>query len=188
MQRDFQATRNYDWEKKACATDYRTYLTDYEVLDLVRQICIDYKLEIFPKVRTGKGGFAWGRANCISLPSWAKNKMTVVHEMAHVVFFQKMKDYHKYAGHGPEYIRLLLNMYAKYLGKDLEELERSARLAGLVYSTQEKVPQPTGEYQKILSDRVKTLEESLSILPAEMLPIIQQSLEIARKELDSYAA
>lgn len=70
-------------------------------------------------VKPGRGtrrafGGAWG----ISLPLWARKAEVVIHEAAHTIHYRTIKcrvSPHQ-AGHGPEYVRILIHLVSTLYG------------------------------------------------------------------------
>jgi hypothetical protein len=114
-----------------------------EIEALVAKVCAAYQLKP-PEILPGNGR----RSACyqvfghsIKLPLWARNKHTVLHEVAHAVIVHKGSL--DYAHHGPEFARLFLDMLDRFGGvKNIRELRRLAKKMGVKFATSDKVPQP----------------------------------------------
>ena len=120
--------------------DNRERLTNIQCRRFIRKICQEVKITE-PRIALGtnrrhvpvatedereklkfKRDTAFGQAELIFLPRWAKTKQTICHEMAHVITDQKgMMD-----GHGPNFCGVYLHLVKKFVGLELyKQLEDS---------------------------------------------------------------
>lgn len=76
-----------------------------------------------PKVKHSRGTWAWGGSRWIKLPPWARDPKVVCHEAAHGL----VEGDH----HGPYYVRVYIELLARYCGKDRAGLLASAKEAGV---------------------------------------------------------
>ena len=76
-----------------------------------------------PKVRHSRGTWAWGGLNWIKLPPWARDPRVVCHEVGHALVYGDR--------HGPTYVRVYIELLARYCGADRTELAASAKEAGV---------------------------------------------------------
>lgn len=124
MPRDNQRSALYRWENRAfrdlAPHMAKAALTLDECDGLVRLIWRDYVPPEFPPPVTTDGRSrrtAFGNQFRVSLPRWARSYKMVCHEVAHSIICHRDHDWWKVAAaHGPEYARLLVEIYAHYLG------------------------------------------------------------------------
>lgn len=87
-----------------------------------------------PQVKELHGDFANGNRNEIGLPIWACNPFIILHELAHSMNVDVVES------HGPNFMRLLLDLRSRYLGCELVWCDPFARSFGLNISDQILVP------------------------------------------------
>ena len=138
--RDNQRVALYRWERVVMNTPKQRFIypenTDPMTLkqcqSLVNKVWKDYfpsKVKDTPIVTDGRGRrkacWAYGK-NEIRLPRWARIKWVVLHEVAHAITSEDPKMWYV-AWHGPEYARLILELWNQYLeGIDLVKARRMA--------------------------------------------------------------
>jgi len=114
--RDSQRTAVYRWEDfiRRKFPSCNDSLSFHECELLVKQVWKDYfgGLARCPEVRRGrdKGRTASGGLFRITLPPWAMCKLVVLHEVAHSI---AMHSGH-YEPHGPDFCRLMLQLWEDY--------------------------------------------------------------------------
>ena len=137
MNRDTQRQRLYDWEGDTVPQGPTLSLEDCQ--HIVDQVWADYHDESDPPaVVDGRGRRnAGGSRYKISLPVWARNLRTVLHEVSHSIVGS-----YKVAPHGPEYLRLFIDLLDHWGLSNSGELSRSARAAKLRIGTVAACPQP----------------------------------------------
>lgn len=90
-----------------------------------------------PRVKDGRRT-TWARAtwdNRINLPRWARTRGVVLHEIAHALG-------HYPEAHGPQFVRLFIELLARYTSRTVPELRRSAREHGVKVATAGSVQKP----------------------------------------------
>ena len=169
--RDSQRQKVYDWEgTHVPGSSVLIPLADCEAL--IARVCADYNLHS-PPVRDGRGTrAARGGSEFINLPRWSRSVPIVLHETAHAILIGKYGSY-RYAPHGPEFMRLYLDLLAKYAKLPARELRASATAVGLKIAVSSAVPKPLDREEKRLRAEVLAATDALST---------------ARKALASYLA
>lgn len=80
--------------------------------------------------------YAKGLRYSLHLPVWARTKTIILHEAAHSLSLddqnQSLDD--GYLGHGPLFMRSVIDLYAMFLGLDRNQLGETAREHGLIIS------------------------------------------------------
>lgn len=119
--RDNQKSKVYKWEH-TFGLDTTIELSQAE--RFIKEACTDYACWRTPKVVDGRGTrVARGSAARISLPRWARTPVVVIHELSHA--FQPTTTAH----HGPEFMRIFIELLARYTPRSKTELLKSARAA-----------------------------------------------------------
>lgn len=113
---DFQRSRVYRWEERNLLAAARWPIMElHECYDLMVRVFTDRDKPV-PKLNDGRGRrVACATWNKIYLPRWSRIAPIVLHECAHVL---SPRD----AGHGPEFMRIyvdLLKTYCKYSRRSL---------------------------------------------------------------------
>jgi hypothetical protein len=108
-----------------------------EAQALVRHVWFFYRPgTIAPMVKPSrKDKYATGYRYAIHLPMWARIKPIVLHEVAHSLSFDDTGQLidPAYSGHGPLYMRLLIDLYAMFMGGSRTEmLDVAGKLGVLV--------------------------------------------------------
>lgn len=137
--RDFQRSRLYRWESaNVLPRDRRTLSLD-ACRDLAREVFAARLAEPPPRIEDGRGRrHAAGSRQVIKLPRWARTRPIVLHECAHGLSTD---------AHGPDFVRVYLELLAAFLGWDRTELEHSALLSGLKISAPGRpVPVPSASW------------------------------------------
>jgi len=140
--RDSQRAKVYRWEK---ATPWWLDMMLTEPLSLVEcTVMIRRAFKAFgydatyPYIKDGRGSrVAHGGLYTISLPRWARNPVVVYHETAHSLLARGVARKRYLAkgrkivipGHGPEFVRLYIELLARYVKLDRTALCKSARAA-----------------------------------------------------------
>lgn len=144
--RDSQRSRVYDWERqhvdgrlsKMTLRESREMGRNPKMtLDECRALVGEVWRFYFgsesepPNVKDGRGTRrALAGYFDVSFPRWARTRSTVLHEMAHAIL---SRSYHwgsaagGAAPHGPEFVRVYCQLLARFDGRKLGELTRSAR-------------------------------------------------------------
>jgi hypothetical protein len=125
--KDMQRNKCYTWEAQTSMAMYDKnnqrdqVLSQEDTIKLVEQISKDFGVKV-PTVKFRAGDTSWAKGSwMVQFASTAKS--TVIHEMAHIIddarrnqLKMKLEDCRKLAGHGPQFIGLLMYMNNKYLG------------------------------------------------------------------------
>ena len=139
--RDSQKQKVYDWD----AHFRKDRLTLVQCQTLVNRACAAHNVRP-PKVQASYGSTAYYKPmlNTITLPPWAQNSATVLHEVSHAVidkkfsrfpvktedaasFGEPLKLYQPPASHGPEFARVLLELLAYFGVAKVNEARKAAR-------------------------------------------------------------
>ncbi|MBF6611577.1 MAG: hypothetical protein IVW55_00420 [Chloroflexi bacterium] len=129
--RDNQRQKVYDWENKKIQPMLKKDLTLEECRKLITEVFASYGLEP-PEVKDGRGrrSACWERPYTIKLPTFARKPVPVLHECAHGI----VDRYYKVRGeapHGTTFLRIYLNLLAKFGKLPLRTLRSSAAEAHL---------------------------------------------------------
>ncbi len=133
MVRDSQKSKVYKAERSV-----QTLLSDTEYKFTSLQQCIDFvcKIECSKwyksvglcghniSISDGRGSSrarAYCSSNRICLPRWARNKMTILHEICHMHYTSNFV-----ASHGREFCKLFINAVKRWIGKEEADLLRYA--------------------------------------------------------------
>ena len=162
MARDNQRQKVYDWERK--------YLEDLpgnkslsleECQQLINRSCQRYS-KVVPELKDGRGTrFARGSSRVINLPGWARKTWVVLHEIAHSIQMGKRDLFtpFEYQYHGPEFMRLFLDLLVWQKLEKLPELRRSAKKSGIKVATAIGAPRPSGWQNKLKDDIDRIVEK-----------------------------
>lgn len=105
---------------------------------------------------------ARGGPSKISLPKWARTADTVLHEAAHAVLMQKFGRY-RYAHHGPEFVRVWMNLLELHKVTTAGAFRREATLAKVKVSREAKFDRmparAASEYERLRVELVKARAE-----------------------------
>ena len=135
--RDCQRRRVYEWEwDRARFTPRSTLIGLDECKRLAEIVCADYGFST-PTVTDGRGRRSAGYAfteNCYSaeirLPRAFRMRWVVLHETAHHLLRRDYED-GLIAFHGPEFVRVYLNLLVEYLGENEAMLSRGLQRVGV---------------------------------------------------------
>ncbi len=137
--RDSQRSRLYAWESDALSLHNGRYASLAECQELADSVSRAYKAEPV-RVSDGRGhsnavyyrGSRWllgGRTlhkpPTIALPRRMRRRGVMLHELAHHLTPEG------YAAHGPEYLWVMMTLFARFEGRTRREMRTSAREAGL---------------------------------------------------------
>ena len=140
--RDAQRQRVYDGQRelKAKIMAGPTFETLEECAKFVAKVC-DYaaierrygpQLQRTITVSPKHSGYATGGYHEIRLPTWAWNKLTILHELAHVITQRKYGE--TVQAHGREYCAIYLDLVRFALGKkEHDELVAGFKRAKVKY-------------------------------------------------------
>lgn len=107
--------------------------------------------------RTARGGP--GRIN---LPKWARRPDTVLHETAHAILMSKFYV-NEYAWHGPEFVRVWMNLLEAAGVVKASEFRKAATLAKVKVSREAKFDRlparAASEYERLRAELVKARAE-----------------------------
>jgi hypothetical protein len=183
--RDTQRQKVYDWERahveSRLPNDKNVPLA--ELGQLIQKAYVRYGFGFNPHLQLGDGR---GRKNAcfdyrvgggtIKLPLWARSEWVALHEAAHgIVWRQFDRDAKKFAGHGPEFVRVYIDLLAHFIPSlSAAELQQSAQAAGLKLVSAKSVAPPK---KKTLTQRDK-LKTEIGQITAQIT-----ALQAKRREL-----
>jgi hypothetical protein len=136
--RDNQRSRLYAWESDALGLHNGRYVSLAECQELADCVCCAYKVEPV-RISDGRGhsnavyyrGSRWlvsgeiHKPPTIALPKRMRRRRVVLHELAHHLTPEE------YAAHGPEYLWVMMTLFARFEDRTRIEMRASAREAGL---------------------------------------------------------
>ena len=132
---DSQRSLVYRWENAAADGALNNPLTLEECRTLATNACYRYRpTEPTPVITDGRGASA-ARAHGeykISLPIWARTPAVVLHEVAHLLSPSG-------EAHGPEFVRMMCDLWKWHTGKDYTA---SARKAGIDVASARNLTHP----------------------------------------------
>lgn len=105
---------------------------------------------------THGGGRAWTGANLITLGTWARNELVILHEIAHHLMHDMDR---KAADHGPEFAGVLKFLTKTILGKDAYDVLCEEFKKGRVRSNNTCVPAPEVSRVRTQADRNRAKRE-----------------------------
>jgi len=149
--RDTQGARVYRWEDTETFLEVlaEVYLPLWEIKQLVKRVCGDYCRTV-PHVSNGRRcKSARTCGNLVTIPWASRNLMVVLHELAHVLCPPNVE------AHGPEYMRIYIDLLLRYGEGSGYGLVESARRAGIKVASK-KVIRPVGRDQQRLASIEKT--------------------------------
>lgn len=156
--RDNQRQRVYDWEKvHIWPIDHPDYWNRYDekpdltlkqCQELVNFVWNDYitnksNREDPPRVKPARGCYSWGSGTVIRLTPSCQFLHMVLHELTHCFQAIVPSMDNRIAWHGPEFVRLYIDLIVKYTSSANEEflvstaIERKIDVAG-----KDEVPRP----------------------------------------------
>lgn len=105
-----------------------------------------------PQVASGRGQvLAGGGRSEITLPLWARNRSIILHELAHGILEQAYGSCYNHEGHGPEFVRMEIELFIEYSAYTRTTLLRTAREMGVKVAPKSSVPKRLrkGKSQKL---------------------------------------
>ncbi len=129
--RDNQRSKLYKWQQKNLRF-LSVDLPKREKCETLIQDTFDrYGIRV-PKIKflNNYRRYARGGHEEISLPLWARNKRIILHECAHGIIDSKFGEY-KCAWHGPEFLKLFIDLLVWQQQSTIQFLNKSAKDAGL---------------------------------------------------------
>ena len=157
-QRDNQRQRVYNWELGYLAklANNKALSLD-ECKSLIQKTCLRYNKAI-PHIKDGRGTqVARGGANLINLPRHARVTMEVLHEAAHSILIAKGDR--TLAWHGPEFVRLFIELMAWQKLASIADLRASARRYKVKIAFAAAGPKPNS-WKRGLGDSISKLVET----------------------------
>lgn len=130
--RDSQRQRVYDFEREVIGHGDRLSLDDCAAL--AAEACALYLLHpVAVKDGRGRRHACAVRDVAIKLPRWSRVPEVVLHEVAHCVVHHYLRcEYGPgAAGHGPEFVRVFVDLLETVLGFNAADLADQARARGL---------------------------------------------------------
>ena len=85
----------------------------------------------------------------IVLPRWARNREIILHEVAHSILERSSKGYYALhqESHGPEYLRLFIELHDRFGATTKNALLKSAKKARLKVAHPNAVPRPLARFR-----------------------------------------
>lgn len=133
-----------------------------------------YGLEWRGKVVTGRGGNSAlykHHSRQISLPLWARNSHTTLHEASHAIVHHLQPVGAPWAPHGAEFVRILAELLARADVAPLPEYRRAARAARVKVSSAmacQPLPVTLINQRAAVRDRIRSLRAQLAESEAEL--------------------
>jgi len=175
MIRDTQRSKVYKWD----GTLPHKTLTLEEGKALVTRACRRYSKAI-PFIANGRGTrIAYGSVTRISLPKWARTDITILHEVAHSIVQKELR--YSVAFHGPEFMRVFIELLVWNKTDTLSNLLKSARIFRLKIGKIESHPKPIDFRKSLMHDIDRYIIEPYTkryqVSPTEIRRIIKQRLK-----------
>lgn len=102
-----------------------------------------YGLRWSGRVKDGRGTrTAYGAFNYASLPVWARHPKVVLHEAAHGIM-QRLGFPDATASHGPEFVRVMIELWARFKIQPMADIRAEARTLKIRVSTDARAIPPT---------------------------------------------
>lgn len=126
-------------------------LTLAECQDLIAQVCRRYGVRV-PPIRDGRGrrSACWSIRG-IALPRWARTTVVALHETAHAIHHHTSR-LRGQADHGPEFVRLFIELLAHCKVGTKGELLKSAKVHRVRIASPGSCPQPSGWEGKLRAE------------------------------------
>lgn len=136
--RDSQRSKVYGWERLLNPKDEQEELSLAECEQLVKDVWAAYRPhQRLPRVADGRGTRnATGSSWKINLPLWSRNRITVLHETAHSLNPPG-------PAHGPDFVRLLIELLERWALLPRRQLLDSARVAKVKIGRTSAAERPT---------------------------------------------
>lgn len=140
--RDSQRAKAYAWERTLKTWKEESPLSKEDGMKFLSEVCSTLNIKSPPTIKfwgTYQGCRA--RGNEITFSSSMFRKQIILHELAHcIINYIKFKDKReRFQGHGPEWMKVYINLMSQFLGYDKEELIKSAQLHKLKVKTDENL-------------------------------------------------
>lgn len=140
--RDWQRNKVYRWEEDTL-DKAELALDAGQMRNVIRRISTDFNLAAQPtlKLKNKEENYSYydGLKNEIGMGH--RSLSALLHELAHAIDMQMNQNF--WAGHGPSFMRTLIMLAAHYqYWQDEQELEDSARKAGIKIAPRDAVAQP----------------------------------------------
>jgi len=134
--RDNQRSRVYRWQSMLGAHNMPLFRTVDEVADWLKPIWraergrYGHARMPMPEIHHGhwgqRQGIAYTGQHRMSLPRWARQPWTILHEAAHLL---TPRD----EAHGPRFVGVLIGLAARHMGHDADALMAAADAQGVRY-------------------------------------------------------
>jgi len=168
--RDSQRSKVYQWESTLPSKE----LSLDECKALIIKACHYYGKAV-PLVKDGRGTTtAKGYSEVINLPRWARNTITVLHEVAHSVHTRYRQG--DEASHGREFMRIFIELLAHFKVGTRSELARSARAAGIKVAPVAAIPKRESVNQiirKRAEGLVREMSQKYALTPGQVKSILR---------------
>lgn len=123
---DISAQAVYDWEAEVVEPHAVEMLDKDGCRAILREVCRLARLEpprlIFTPLRVPC--YYEPRDRKIRIAEWGRTRVTVLHEIAHYV--DHAMNGLGAAPHGPNFVRIAMALYARYVGVPLDDMEKGA--------------------------------------------------------------
>ena len=140
--RDSQRSKVYTWEQNLSSEEE---LTSMQCEKLAERICKAYDCTT-PRIKfinSRHGGALYCYDHVIKLPWWARNRLTLLHELSHAILHRKIIGWNTLAAHGPEFVALYIDLLSRYRIAHKKELLRSAKQAKINIATSDARIKPS---------------------------------------------
>jgi hypothetical protein len=147
--RDIQRSRVYRWEDEV-AKKSRGVLSKKLTLSQCQVLAAkaygryhpDLPAPIIYARRGTRTALSNASRNKINLPNWARTPGVVLHEVAHLVTPNTNAD------HGPEFVRMMCDLWKWYTGYSGNNYPASAKRAGLSVALPMSIKRPAPKYRE----------------------------------------
>lgn len=187
--RDSQRAKVYALDRELTALinrkihpDPREFVDLHAARALVEVACRAYGFPRVPRVEMRNGNRGSANPDVIKLPRAYTTLQLVLHEAAHVIAWD-YEEQRSTGGHGPTFVRVLLDLYERYLGVPLGEATKRARARKVKIGLRDECPRMLSEsdmrqivaltraHQEVLAqlDQLRTERLKLEARGAELL-------------------
>lgn len=146
--RDVQRSRVYQWEDEVAKKSrgiLNKKLTLRQCQALAAKAYGRYHPDLHAPLIYARRGTRTALANAsrnkINLPNWARTPAVVLHEVAHLVTPRTN------ASHGPEFVRMMCDLWKWYTGYSGNNYPASAERAGLSVASPMSIKRPSRGYR-----------------------------------------
>jgi hypothetical protein len=123
--------RVYDWERACVDSRARPEIMSREqCASFIRLVVRSRPISVRSLRFTATGDCYATPAGLISIADWGRTKHTILHELAHLVTFDAVAGGEP--AHGESFVLAVIELYAEFLGLDVQDLSRSAQVFGVL--------------------------------------------------------